>query len=314
MGKIDLNQLINESYSLYRDVSLGTLPNYIPELANANPNHFAISVTTLDGKTLSVGESDHKFTIQSISKPFVFSLALDTHGMEKVRARVDVEPTGDPFHSVIRLDAESKRPYNPLVNTGAIAMTDLIEAQTSKIREEKLLYFLETFAGRPLKINEKIYHSEQSTGHRNRAIAYLMLHFKMIGPNLDETLDLYFKQCSIDVNTKDLSVMASTFANNGINPITKKKAMKAEFVKHVLTIMFTCGLYTDAGEWAFDVGFPAKSGVSGGILGVIPGVMGIGIYSPLLDSHGNSIRARKVCEHLSKKLGLHIFDQSNLCS
>lgn len=238
-------------------------------------------------------------------------MALQTHGLKKVRTRVDVEPTGEPFNSIIRLDNKSKRPFNPLVNTGAIAMTDLIEGKNKKERQKILKETLRNYTGSKNEIDKSVFESEKSTGHRNRAIAHLMLNFGMVGPKIEDTLDLYFEQCSFNVNALDLSVMGATLANNGINPKTSKQAVDEKYIQHVLALMFTCGLYTYAGEWAFDVGIPAKSGVSGGIVAVVPRLMGIGVYSPLIDHHGNSVRGVKVCEELSKKLKLHSFQNNN---
>lgn len=304
-----LNNLIDRIYHSYKNLNDGALASYIPELAKADAKKFGISITTLDGETICVGDFDTSFTIQSISKPFVFGLAIETHGIEHVRSRVDVEPTGDSFHSIIHLDNESKRPSNPMVNTGAIAMTSLIKGKSKKEGQLMLQKYFEKFTGCSLEIDESVYESEKATGHRNRAMAHLMLHFGMVEPEIDETVDLYFRQCSFKVNTNDLSMMAATLANNGINPKTKEIAIKKENINYLLTLMFTCGLYTYAGQWAFNVGIPAKSGVSGGILAVVPGEMGIGVYSPLVDLHGNSVRGLRFFNDFSKELNLHVFKQ-----
>jgi glutaminase len=250
---------------------------------------------------------DRLFTIQSISKPFVFGLALETHGLEHVRSRVNVEPTGEPFHSMIKLDESSKRPPNPLVNSGAIAMTSLIKGDNPEAGQARLKQMYELYTGRELAMDDSVYESERATGHRNRAIAHLMLHFGMVEPEVEETVDLYFRQCSFNITTSDLSTMAATLANKGINPLTGKRAINEEHVKSLLTLMLTCGLYTYAGEWAFNVGLPAKSGVSGGILAAVPGKMGIGVYSPLVDTQGNSVRGVRVFKDLERVLNLHIF-------
>ena len=299
-------------HAKYQKVKDGTLPDYIPELAKVNPDLFSISATDVAGKTMSVGDSEHSFTLQSISKPFVFAAALEAYGVDAVRDHVGVEPTGEPFHSLIRLDDKSKRPFNPLVNTGAIAMTDLILGQGLSERLSTMKKIFGEYVGRrDMEFDEAIMSSEKETGHRNRAIAYLMLHFGMISPRVDETLDLYFHQCSLKVTSVDLSVMAATLANNGVNPLTQQRVLSEKYVKYVLTLMMTCGLYTYAGEWAFEIGLPAKSGVCGGLLIVVPGKMGIGIYSPPLDSHGNSVRGVLAAKELSSTYNLHIFG-SNL--
>ena len=299
--------LIEEIYQEHKHFTEGELASYIPELGKVDPDGFAISVTTVDGQTITAGDKDKLFTIQSISKPFVFGLALEIHGLEHVRSRVNVEPTGEPFHSMIRLEESSKRPPNPLVNSGAIAMTSLIKGANPLAGQTRLKQMYELYTGRTLAMDESVYESERATGHRNRAIAHLMLHFGMVEPEVEETVDLYFRQCSFNINASDLSTMAATLANKGINPLTGKRAIAEEHVKSLLTLMLTCGLYTYAGEWAFNVGLPAKSGVSGGILASVPGKMGIGVYSPLVDSKGNSVRGVRVFKDLERALNLHIF-------
>jgi glutaminase len=302
-----LSELIQKLHNKHRKINSGKLASYIPELGNVDPRKFAISITTVHGETMTVGDADSLFTIQSISKPFVFGQALESHGLRKVRSHVDVEPTGDPFHSMNRLQKKSEKPSNPLVNTGAIAMTNLTRGKNSQAGQSAYKKMIEGYAGRKLSIDLNVYKSEKATGHRNRAMAHLMLQYGMIHSNIEQTIDLYFRQCSYNINTVDLSVMAASLANSGINPITNVKAIDQKYVKHLLTLMLTCGLYNYAGEWAFNVGIPAKSGVSGGILAVVPGQMGIGVYSPLIDTHGNSVRGLKVFNELSSALNLHIF-------
>ncbi len=300
--------LIEEIYQEHKHLADGDLASYIPELGNVDPRGFAISVTTVDGQIVTAGDQDRLFTIQSISKPFVFGLALETHGLDHVRSRVNVEPTGEAFHSMIRLDESSKRPPNPLVNSGAIAMTSLIKGGSPAAGQTSLKHMYELYTGRVLDMDAAVYESEKATGHRNRAIAHLMLHFGMVEPQIEETVDLYFRQCSFNVNASDLSTMAATLANKGVNPLTGNRAIAEPYVKSLLTLMLTCGLYTYAGEWAFNVGLPAKSGVSGGILAAVPGKMGIGVYSPLVDKQGNSVRGVRVFKDLERALNLHIFN------
>lgn len=306
-GIIDLLEKI---YFKYKDNREGDVASYIPELMNVDPNLFAVSITDLSGKTISFGDYNTKFAIQSITKPFVFGDALQTHGEEKTRKKVGVEPTGEPFDSISRVDNQLKLPYNPLVNSGAIVMTNLIPGKSSVEKYVHLKTMLEKYIGHEVDMDVKIYESEKTTGHRNRSIGHLMLHFGMIDNQVEETLDLYFKQCSFKVDTVDLSVMAATLANYGINPINLNQAIESKYVKKILTLMLSCGMYTYAGEWAYEIGIPAKSGVCGGILAVIPGKMGIGVYSPLLDQHGNSIKGKLVCKDLSETLNLHSFDST----
>lgn len=303
-----IQSFISELYEKYKAIKDGKLANYIPELSKANPDWFGICVVTADGQVYGVGDYEQLFTIQSISKAFVYGLALESHGRDYVLKRVGVEPTGDAFNSIIQLEESSKRPFNPMVNAGAIATTSLIKGANPSERLNRLLDMFGHYVGHNLFIDMPVFLSERTTGHRNRAMAHLMLNFGMIDEKIDEALDLYFQQCSIMVNCRDLAVMAATLANGGVNPITQKRAVEARYVKDILTVMYTCGMYNVAGEWAYKVGLPAKSGVSGGIVVVVPQKMGIGVFSPPLDSHGSSVRGMKVCEDLSERFGLHLFD------
>jgi len=303
-----LENFLVELYDKYKPLTEGRLANYIPELAKANPDWFGICVVTADGQTYSVGDYDQLFTIQSISKAFVYGLALEEHGRDYILKRVGVEPTGDAFNSLIQLEESSKRPYNPMVNAGAIATTSLIKGANPSERLNRLLDMFGRYVGHDLFIDMPVFLSERTTGHRNRAMAYLMLNFGMIDEKIDEALDLYFQQCSIMVNCHDLAIMAATLANCGINPLTQQRAIEARYIRDILTVMYTCGMYNFAGEWAYKVGLPAKSGVSGGLVVVVPQKMGIAVFSPPLDSHGSSVRGMKVCEELSERFGLHLFD------
>lgn len=294
-------------HAKYRDTNEGQVANYIPELALASPDWFGISVMTVDGQTFDVGDHDQLFSIQSVSKPFVFGQALDDHGRDAVLKKVGVEPTGEAFNAIV-LDEASNRPFNPLVNAGAIATADLIHGKDFADRIKRLMRLFALYTGRELHIDNSIFLSERTTGHRNRAIAHLMLNFGMVSDKIEDSLELYFQQCSIMITAHDLAVMGATLANAGVNPLTGERAIQQQNVKDVLTVMLTCGMYDYAGEWAYRVGLPAKSGVGGGICAVVPGVAGIGIFSPLLDPRGNSVRGTKVCEELSSRFGLHEFE------
>lgn len=300
-------QTLQNLYSRIKDVSEGAIADYIPELAKANPDWFGISLVTVDGQSFHVGDSEQLFSIQSISKPFVFGLALDDHGRETVLKRIGVEPTGEAFNSIV-LDEDSNRPFNPMVNAGAIATTDLIQGKDFPDRVGRILDLFRRYTGRDVYIDNQVFLSERTTGHRNRAIGYLMRNFEMVGERFEDSLELYFQQCSLLVNARDLAMLGATLANGGVNPQTGQRALSAEHVKDVLSIMHSCGMYDYAGEWAFRVGIPAKSGVAGGIVAVVPGRVGIGIFSPKLDSKGNSVRGIRVCEELSNQFGLHIFE------
>ncbi len=294
----------------YRSVNDGAVASYIPELALTDPNWFGIAVASADGRIVEVGDSKRLFTIQSLSKPFVYGLALESWGRDAVLKKVGVEPTGDPFNSIV-LHEESNRPFNPMVNAGAIATADLIPGEAITERSKRLLGTIQRYVGHDVFVDSAVFTSERSTGHRNRAIAHLMLNFGMISPRVDETLELYFQQCSILINCRDLAAMGATLANGGVNPLTSERAVPTEYVRDILSVMLTCGMYDFSGEWAYRVGLPAKSGVGGGILAVIPGRGAIAVFSPPLDSRGNSVRGLKVCEDLTRQFGLHSFEHSS---
>ncbi|MBE9004356.1 glutaminase A [Fortiea sp. LEGE XX443] len=302
-----LLSVIQDLYSKYKSLQEGTVANYIPELAKVNPNLFSICIVTVDGQVYEVGDYQQLFTIQSISKVFAYGLALEDHGRDYVLTRVGVEPTGEAFNSII-LDERSKRPYNPMVNAGAIATTSLIKGIGATERLNRVLDMFRRYTGHDVFVDISVFTSERSTGHRNRAMAHLMLNFGMIDQNIEEALDLYFKQCAVIVNCHDLAVMAATLANKGINPITGEQAVDHQYIKDILSVMYTCGMYNFAGEWAYTVGIPAKSGVCGGIIAVVPNQMGIGVFSPPLDMRANSVRGVEVCKALSQQLSLHMFE------
>ncbi len=303
----DWQGALDEIYETYRDLNEGRVADYIPELAKADPSLFGICVVTCEGEIHTVGDWERAFTIQSVSKPFVYGIAREDCGREVVIERVGVEPTGDRFNSIIELDQSSKRPLNPMVNAGAIATSSIIRGDSPSERFNRLLEAFSRYTGREMAADMSVFLSEKTTGHRNRAIAHLMLNFGMLRERVEETLDLYFQQCSLLVTAKDLATMAATLANRGVNPLTGREALRPDFIRDILSVMFTCGLYDFAGEFAYKVGLPAKSGVGGGMIAVSPGKAGIGVFSPLLDERGTPIRAVKVCEELSRRFGLHIF-------
>lgn len=304
---IRFQQYLDDLYARCLPLREGKVADYIPELAKMNPDWFSICIVTADGQCFTVGDAEQMFTIQSISKVFVHGLALEEHGREFLLTKVGVEPTGDAFNAIV-LDERSKRPYNPMVNAGAIATTSLIQGNGPTDRLNRMLAMFRRYIGHDLFVDVSTFMSERTTGFRNRAMAYLMHNFGMIDARIDEALDLYFQQCSIMVNCYDLAVMAATLSNRGVNPMTGECAVAARYVRDLLSVMYTCGMYNFAGEWAYKVGLPAKSGVSGGIIAVVPGEMGIAVFSPRLDERGNSVRGVKVCEALSDDLGLHLFE------
>lgn len=288
-------------------VNEGRLADYIPELSKADPNWFGICVVTASGAVYEVGDTAQRFTIQSISKPFVYGLALEDRGFAEVSAKVGVEPTGEAFNS-ISLEPGTGRPRNPMINAGAIATTGLVQGAHLNHRRERILANLSHFAGRALTIDEAVHRSESETGHRNRAIGHMLRNFGILSENPEPIVDLYFQQCSVEVTCRDLAVMAATLANHGVNPLTGEHAMQGAYIEHVLSVMGTCGMYNWAGEWLYRVGIPAKSGVSGGVLAVLPGQIGIGVFSPPLDERGNSVRGIRVCDALSRQFDLHLFN------
>ncbi|HET9052491.1 MAG TPA: glutaminase A [Candidatus Dormibacteraeota bacterium] len=288
----------------------GEVASYIPELSLANPGHFGIALVTADGHAYRVGDADQPFTIQSISKAMVYALALDEHGADYVTERIGVEPSGEAFNSIV-MDERRNRPMNPMVNAGAIACTSLIPGRDHAEREARLLDAFRRWAGRPLEVDRAVFESERATGHRNRAIAYLELSAAMIAEPLEDHLDLYFMQCSLLVTAVDLAVMGATLACGGVNPITGERAVKAENVSRVLTVMTTCGMYDSSGDWLYRVGLPAKSGVGGGVLAVLPGQFGVATFSPRLDEYGNSCRGVEVCRVLAEEFGLHLLDAAS---
>ena len=302
-----LRETLRQLHAKLAENHEGTVADYIPELSLANPQHFGITICTVDGRVVEVGDCTVPFTIQSVSKPFVFGLALDEHGMEAVLDKVGVEPTGEAFNSIV-LDETSNRPFNPMVNAGAIATADLIPGKDYPERVKRLVDLFSRYCGRDVYIDNSVFMSERVTGHRNRAMAHLMRNFGMVGERFEDSLELYFQQCSALVTAHDLAVMGASLANGGVNPITKQTCLKPENVKYLLSIMLTCGMYDFAGEWAFRVGLPAKSGVGGGIVAVVPGVAGIGLFSPKLDAKGNSVRGVAACRELSNLFGLHAFE------
>jgi glutaminase len=301
-----IQSILLELYEKYQPDFSGSVATYIPELAKADPADFAIVLATTDGHVYEIGQSRREFTIQSISKPFVFSLALQEHGRDEVLRKVGVEPSGDAFNAIV-FDESGNRPFNPMVNAGAIAVSALISGDSVESRMQRILAAFADFAGRPLQVDETVFESERATGHRNRAIAYLELNAGMLHEPVDDHLDLYFRQCSILVTARDLAIMAATLANYGVNPLTGRQAVGAEQVQSILSVMASCGMYDYAGEWSYRIGLPAKSGVAGGIIAVLPGQFGIGLYSPLLDAKGNSVRGVRVCEELSSRFSLHMF-------
>jgi glutaminase len=305
--KTPLQRFLEDCYGEIHPDNSGHVADYIPELSKGDPDKFAISVATLDGHVYDAGDCEETFTIQSISKAFVFALALETLGPERVESVISVEPSGEAFNS-IRLTADNK-PFNPMVNAGAIACSGLIVANEGVKAFDSIRQTLCRFAGRELDVDESVYRSESLTGDRNRAIAWLLRNYTRLPADVDSVVDAYFRQCSILVSAHDLAIMAATLANSGVNPVTGERIISENVAARTLSVMTSSGMYDYAGQWIYRVGIPAKSGVGGGIIASLPAVMGIGTFSPKLDSYGNSVRGIRACEKISSYFNLHVLSR-----
>lgn len=303
--KRKLDEVVKMNKEHTRD---GKVASYIPELAVANPNHLGICVN--DGKIMHCsGDFNVKFTLQSVSKSLVLILALMDQGADAVFEKVGKEPTGDPFNSIIRLETYKKqKPYNPMINAGAIAIAGLIKGETVQDRVQRILCFIQRIAhNTEIKVNQAVFRSERDTGHRNRSIAHFLKDIGNIEGDPDEVLEVYFNQCSIEVDCRDLSNIAMVLALDGKSHITGETLFPPQYAKIAKAYMTTCGMYDGSGEFAIRVGIPAKSGVGGGILAVVPGRYGIGVFGPALDEKGNSIAGLKILETLSEAYDFNIF-------
>ncbi|QEW03165.1 glutaminase [Microbacterium lushaniae] len=287
----------------------GELAGYIPELASADPDRLAAAFATVDGEVYGAGDIDAAFTIQSVSKPFAYALALSDRGFPAVLDKVGVEPSGEAFNE-ISLETGTGRPRNPMINAGAITVHSLAGADDPEpgARVERIVSGLSAFAGRPLRIDEAMCASEMDNAHRNLAIAHMLRSHGILTEDPRAVVDGYIRQCSVLVTPRDLAVMAGTLANGGVNPVTAERVVDAAVVRQVLSVMATCGMYDAAGDWATQVGIPAKSGVSGGLIGALPGQLGIATFSPRLDEHGNSARGVSLFERFTTDMGLHVMD------
>ncbi len=302
-----VGDLLTEAYERYRGVDDGAVADYIPALARVPPDLFGASIVSADGRTLTVGDAGHRFSIQSVSKPFVFALVCDSIGHENARQKLGVNSTGLAFNSVMAIELNADRTMNPMVNAGAIATTSLVPGATAADKWHYIHEGLSRFAGRDLEVDGEIYESEAATNLRNQGIAHLLDSYHRLYFDPDEATDVYTRQCSLMVSAEDLAVMGATLADGGVNPRTGARVIDPATCKRVLAVMATAGLYERSGEWMYDIGLPGKSGVSGGIVTVSPGKGGLGTFSPRLDPAGNSVRGKLLTKHLSERLGLNIF-------
>ena len=307
MDKNNCNILLkNILESNLKNYQKGKVASYIPALNKVEPNLAAVVMVDMTGEVYKAGDWNYKFTIQSISKPIVLALAILELGEEAVFKRVGVEPTGEEFNSINKLVGHPK-PFNPMINAGAIAITSLIRENKSENSFNILLkFFKNLFGNKDLKVDEEVYKSEKMTADRNRSLAYFLKDHRIIKGDVEKSLDLYFKQCSIKVDTVDIARASSIFANRGIDPITGDRIISKKVASIVRSIMLTCGMYDRSGSFAIDVGIPAKSGVSGGILAPVKNRFGVGVFGPSLDNSGNSVVGMNVLKDLSDELNLHM--------
>jgi glutaminase len=295
-----------------RDVATdtsGAPAGYIPELAVADPDLLGAVFATVDGEVYGAGDIDTEFTIQSISKPFTYALALSDRGFDPVLAKVGVEPSGEAFNE-ISLERDTGRPRNPMINAGAITAHSLAGGEDLQPAErvERVVQGLSAFAGRQLTVDEAVCVSEMESAYRNLAIAHMLRSHNILTDDPRAVVEGYVRQCSVLVTARDLAMMAATLANRGVNPLTGERVIGEPVVRQVLSVMATCGMYDAAGDWATQVGIPAKSGVAGGLIGALPGQIGIATFSPRLDPHGNSVRGIALFERFSSDMGLHVME------
>ena len=299
--------LVNAAYEQFKANDDGRNADYYPALAKVPRELFGICMVGIDGAIYSAGDAMVPFTIMSVSKPFVFALICQAIGIEQARQKLGVNSTGLPFNSIMAIELNAKRLTNPIVNSGAIAATSLVPGTTAEAKWQFIHEGLSRFAGRELSLNEEVYASASATNHRNQAIARLLESYGRLYFDPITAVDLYTRQCSLDVTAMDLAVMAATLADGGVNPITKQQVIDTAHCPPVLAVMATAGLYETSGDWLYDIGLPGKSGVGGGIITVAPGKGGLGTFSPPLDETGNSVRGQLATKFLSERLGLNLF-------
>jgi glutaminase len=307
-----LKAAVQEAYDKYRSDTSGKNADYIPYLAQVDSKLFAISVVTTDNKVFNLGDVTFSFSIQSISKVYTLALAMEELGADKVFERVGSEPTGRAFNSVEAVVDMQTHTGNPLVNAGAIATTSLISGSDANAKWNKILAFYSKAAGGNLTLIDEVYKSEAATNAGNKALSMLLAKYERIYADPFDSVDIYTKQCSVGVNTTQLARMGATLANHGINPATGEQVIKRENVPEILSAMTMAGLYDGSGGWAWKVGLPAKSGVGGGILAVVPGKGAIAVFAPRLDDAGNSVKAQKVIEHVARKLDLNLYSPGSV--
>jgi glutaminase len=305
-----LKRLVQEAYNKFKDLKEGKPADYIPELAKVPPDLFGVAIVTAKGETYTAGDVDYAFTIQSVSKPFTAALVMQEQGANAIMDKIGVEPTGQKFNSILATQIIPQVSVNPLVNSGAIAAVSMVKAKSAEDRFNKILDFENRLSGAKLKVIEDVYKSEAATNQRNRAHGYILFASDRIYSDPMEAVDVYTRQCSIGVTAKQLAVMGATLADDGMNPITKERVLDARYVPKVLAIMMMAGFYNESGKWAYTAGLPAKTGVGGGIVAVVPGKMAIVGFSPRVNDAGNSVRSAKAIEYIAEQLGANVFGSS----
>lgn len=306
-GWDQVEELVRAAHERYQDRDVGEVADYIPVLADVDPHLFGVCVVEAGGAVHAAGDTAFEFSIQSISKAFVYALVCEAYGHEKALERVGVNNTGLPFNSVVAVELNDGHPMNPMVNAGALATTALVPGHTPAEQWEHVRTGLSRFAGRQLELDGEVYRSESATNTRNKAIARLLESYGRIDVDPLDVVDVYTRQCALRVDARDLAVMGATLADGGVNPVTGERVVSAHVCRDTLAVLASTGMYERSGEWLFEIGLPAKSGVSGGIVAVAPGKGGIGTFSPPLDPAGNSVRGQRATAYLSRALGLNVF-------
>lgn len=304
---IDYQGAIDKAYEKNKNLQGGKNADYIKELANVDPNIYGIAIVTIDGKIYTKGDLSSRVSIQSISKVFTLAKVIDESGAKEVMDKIGVDATGLRFNSIVAIELQKGKEINPLVNPGAIACVSMIKGADSAAKWKNVLQTHSDFAGEQLYLNQPVYISEAGDNLRNQAIAHLLLAYNRMYFDPVQATDVYTKQCAINVNAKDLAVMAATLANGGVNPVTHKKVVSPEASAFTQSVMATAGLYDDSGQWLYAVGLPGKSGVGGGIIAVCPGKFGIAVISPPLNAAGNSVKAQMTIYDIVKELKVNPF-------
>jgi glutaminase len=306
-NRAQVEAVVREAYDKFRSDTSGKNADYIPYLAQVDSKLFGVAVVTTDNRIFSLGDIDYSFSIQSISKVYTLAMAMEELGPDRVFERIGSEPTGRAFNSVFAVADMPSHTGNAFVNAGAIATTSLISGNDADEKWNKILDFYSRAAGEKLTLIDEVYKSEAATNTGNKALSMLLAKYERIYADPFQSVDIYTKQCSVGVNVAQLARMGATLANNGKNPATGEQVIKADDVPYILSTMIMAGLYDGSGGWAWHVGLPAKSGVGGGIVAVIPGKGAIAVFSPRLDEAGNSVKAQKVIEYVARKLDLNLF-------